>query len=58
MAPNPLTAVAIAGYIRDPSGEMPPYTSKVVSDADVRDIVAYLATIPDPPAVSAIPALH
>jgi len=58
MAPKPLPADAIAGYIRDPSGEMPPYTSKVVSDADVRDIYAYLATIPEPPAVGAIPELR
>lgn len=57
MAPNPLPAEAIVGYIRDPSGEMPPYTSKVVSDADVRDIQAYLATVPEPPKVADIPEL-
>jgi ubiquinol-cytochrome c reductase cytochrome c subunit len=57
LAPKPLPAEAIAMYIRNPTGEMPPFTSKVVSDADIRDIEAYLATIPDPPAVTSIPEL-
>jgi mono/diheme cytochrome c family protein len=45
-------------YIRNPTGEMPPYTSKVVSDVDVRDIHAYLASLPKPPAVESIPELQ
>ena len=58
LAPFPLPASAIAAYIRNPAGEMPPYASKVVSDADVRDIRAYLASIPQPPAVKDIPELN
>ena len=58
LAPSPLPASGMAAYIRDPAGEMPPYTSKVVGDADVRDIHAYLASVPAPPKVADIPELH
>ena len=58
LAPGPIPATAIAAYIRNPAGEMPPYTSKVVSDSDVRDIHAYLASLPKPPALADIPELN
>jgi ubiquinol-cytochrome c reductase cytochrome c subunit len=58
LAPSPLPPQVIGYYIRNPTGEMPPYTSKVVSDADIRDIHAYLTTIPKPPAVADIPELN
>lgn len=58
LAPAPLPAAAIAAYIRNPAGEMPPYGSKVVGDADVRDIHAYLASIPRARAVADIPELN
>jgi hypothetical protein len=37
---------------------MPPYTSKVVSDADLANIYAYVQTRPAAPAVQDIPALR
>ncbi len=58
LAPAPIPASAIAAYIRNPAGEMPPYTSKVVSDADIQDIHAYLASVPKPPALADIPELN
>ena len=58
LAPGPLPIAVIAAYIRNPIGEMPPYTSKVVSDADIRDIHAYLASIPPPPKLADIPELN
>ena len=48
IAPDPLPAEAIAAYIRKPAGQMPPYSPKVLSDADIADIHAYLATIKKP----------
>lgn len=33
-------------YVRHPAGAMPPYTSKVVSDAELADIHAFLKSIP------------
>ena len=44
LAPSPPAAVAIAAYIRNPSGEMPPYTSKVVRDSDVQDITTFASS--------------
>lgn len=58
LAPNPLPPDRIAAYIRNPAGEMPPYVSKVVSDKDVADIRAYLATVKAPPALKDIPELN
>jgi ubiquinol-cytochrome c reductase cytochrome c subunit len=49
LAPDPLSADLIAQYIRKPAAVMPPYVEKVVSDQDVRDIQAYLASINRPP---------
>jgi mono/diheme cytochrome c family protein len=33
-------------YIRKPSGGMPPYTSKSISEQEIADIAAYMRTIP------------
>jgi len=37
---------------------MPPYVSKVLSNAELADIRAYLASIPEPPPVKSIPLLN
>ena len=57
LAPSPLPAQAIRTYLRDPSGEMPPYTSAVLSDAAIEDIHAYLAGIAPAPDVGSIAEL-
>ncbi len=58
LAPKPPALPAMTAYVRSPMGQMPPYTSKVVSDADLRDIRAYLASIPEPPPAKSIPLLN
>ena len=58
LAPGPLPALVIAHYIRNPAGEMPPYGSKVVTDADVADIHAYLASVRPPPKLADIEELR
>jgi mono/diheme cytochrome c family protein len=46
-------------YVRKPSGSnMPPYTSKVISDQDLVDINAYLQSIPASPSAKTIPLLQ
>ena len=45
-------------YIRRPAGQMPPYTPKVMPDADVADVLAYLMTIPVPPPAKNIAPLN
>jgi ubiquinol-cytochrome c reductase cytochrome c subunit len=46
---------AFSRYVRRPTGEMIPYTEKVLSDAELTDIFAWLRAIPPPPPVSSIP---
>ena len=48
IGPNPVPFVAFSRYIRQPAGQMPPYTSKVVSDAELADIYAFLQSLPQP----------
>lgn len=57
LAPRPIALVALIAYVRHPTGQMPPYTAKVLSDAELADIHAYLASIPTPPAAKNIPLL-
>ena len=57
LAPRPIAFPAFTRQVRKPSGEMPPYTAKVVSDKELADIYAFLLTIPAPPAASSIPLL-
>src|SRR5262245_4587198 len=55
---NPITYARFLSYIRKPTGEMPPYTAKVLSDQQAADIFAFLQSLPKPPAVDSIPLLR
>jgi ubiquinol-cytochrome c reductase cytochrome c subunit len=57
IGPRPIPLAALITYVRQPSGEMPPYTAKVITDAELTDIYAFLQSIPDPPKVDTIPLL-
>jgi mono/diheme cytochrome c family protein len=57
LGPGPLPLAAILKYVRQPSGQMPPYTAKVISDAELADVYAYLQSLPQPPKPDSIPAL-
>ena len=57
LAPRPIAFAAFTRYVRKPTGQMPPYTGKVVSDQEMADIYAFLLTIPAPPAANTIPIL-
>jgi mono/diheme cytochrome c family protein len=58
LAPNPISFDRFSRYVRKPTGEMPPYTAKVVSDQELADIYAFLGTIPAPPPLKSIPELN
>jgi ubiquinol-cytochrome c reductase cytochrome c subunit len=58
LAPRTISAVALIAYVRHPAGSMPPFTAKVVSDGDLADIRAYLASVPAPPPLKDIPLLN
>jgi feruloyl esterase len=48
---------AFSRYVRRPTEEMVPYTVKVLPDAELADIYAWLRSIPAPPPVASIPQL-
>jgi mono/diheme cytochrome c family protein len=58
IGPPALTIDAFARYIHAPTGNMPPYTSKVVSDQDIADIYAFLKSLPPAPQAKDIPLLN
>jgi mono/diheme cytochrome c family protein len=49
LAPRPIAFAAFSRYLRRPTGQMPPYTTKVVSEKELADIYAFLQSIPEPP---------
>jgi ubiquinol-cytochrome c reductase cytochrome c subunit len=58
IGPNPPALGFFVAYVRHPSGQMPPYTEKVISDAELNDIHEYLKSLPSAPAVQSIPILN
>jgi mono/diheme cytochrome c family protein len=57
LGPNPIPFSALVKYVRQPTGQMPPFTNKVVSDTELADIYAFLQSLPQPPKADSIPAL-
>jgi hypothetical protein len=41
--------------VRRPTGEMPPYTEKVVPAQDLADIYAFVKSVPKPPDAKSLP---
>ena len=56
-APVPLAFPALNAFVRTTSGDMPPFTEKVLSNQELIDIYAYLQSIPPPPDHKSIPLL-
>lgn len=48
---------AFAYYVREPSGAMPPFSEKILSNADLSDIHAYLGSLPKPQKADSIKLL-
>ena len=55
--PVPLAWPAFQAWVRTTSGDMPPYTPKVLSDQELVDIYAHLQSIPKSPDYKTIPLL-
>jgi mono/diheme cytochrome c family protein len=58
IGPPQLSFEGFQSYVRKPTNQMPPYTSKAISDGDLADIYAYLKSIPMPPKGKDIPLLN
>jgi ubiquinol-cytochrome c reductase cytochrome c subunit len=43
LGPDPMPLAQFTRYVRAPRNEMPPYTAKVLSDAELADIHAFVA---------------
>jgi mono/diheme cytochrome c family protein len=57
LGPNPIPLPRFVAYVRNPTGDMPPFTAKVISDQDLASIYAFLQARPTPPPVKDIPLL-
>jgi ubiquinol-cytochrome c reductase cytochrome c subunit len=58
IGPPAISFEAMVQYVHHPSGQMPPYTSKVISDQDLTDIYAYLKAQPAATPAKNIPLLN
>ena len=58
LAPKPMPYEAFSVFVRNSNGPMPPYPKQILSDADLADIHAYLASIPAPKDYKSIPLLN
>jgi ubiquinol-cytochrome c reductase cytochrome c subunit len=58
LGPRPIAFTAFSRYVRNPTGQMPPYTSKVVTDAAMADIYAFVQARPAPASAQTIPLLR
>jgi mono/diheme cytochrome c family protein len=57
IAPSSGSFSGFLTYIRRPTGQMPPYTRKITTDAELADMYAFLQSVPRPPEVEKIPLL-
>ena len=58
LGPDAIPFEAFHAYVRHPTGEMPPYTDKVISDQEWADIYAFIKSVPRPPDAKTIPLLN
>ena len=57
IGPPVLNAAGVIRYVRRPTGQMPAFTDKVISDQQLTDIYAYLKTFPAATPAKDIPLL-
>jgi len=57
IGPRPIRWERFTWYVRHPTGQMPPYSVAVVTDQDLADIHAFLASRPEPRPLSDLPLL-
>jgi ubiquinol-cytochrome c reductase cytochrome c subunit len=56
LVPMRMNAAAFSAYTKNPR-QMPPYTAKVLSDAQAADLWAFIKSMPESPAAEKIPLL-
>src|SRR5437667_7219074 len=58
LADTALSTAQLTRYVRKPTGGMPAYIDKVITDQELADIWAYLKSMPAPKAAKDIPVLN
>jgi mono/diheme cytochrome c family protein len=56
LGPHPIALANVIKELRHPT-QMPPYTEKVISDAEIADVHAFLTSLPEPPKIDSIAIL-
>ena len=57
LGPRPLAFAAFSRYVRQPTGQMPPYSEKIMTGTELADIYAFLQSLPAPKPVDTLPLL-
>lgn len=58
LAPDPIPFEAMSNFIRNSNRAMPPYREAILPEADLKEIHAYLASIPKAADPKSIPLLN
>jgi mono/diheme cytochrome c family protein len=58
LGPSPVPYPVFLHYVRHPSGTMPVYTDKVVSDQELLHIYTFLKSLPEAPKPKDVPQLN
>ncbi|MFM0550358.1 c-type cytochrome [Paraburkholderia sediminicola] len=58
LAPHPIPLPAMQAYVRNPKGQMPIFSEKILSDDDISRIHAYLTSLPPSPPADSIALLN
>ena len=58
IAPSPMALEAMSAFVRNTRGSMPPYPKAILSEEDLGDIHAYLASLPPTRDPKSIPLLE
>jgi mono/diheme cytochrome c family protein len=58
VGPPAIPFSAFMSYVRKPTGDMPPYTRKTISNEELADMYEFLKSVPQPPSWTTIPLLN
>jgi len=58
LGPPQIPLSAFVSYVRAPTGQMPPYTVKAISNEDLAEIFNFLKSVPPPPPLKSISILN
>ena len=58
LGPRPIAFAAFERYVRRPSGQMPPYSEKILTPQEMADVYAFLKSLPPAARADVIPLLQ